>query len=94
MAPAKLLSRWSIPNEAACTIFVNADLIAEGLSPLAPEIVAVRAGRLMLEEIRRHANIGNSFAFETTLAGKRYAQLIPYWRGKEYRVHLIFLRLE
>ncbi len=82
-----------LPNEGACSIFVNADLIAEGLSPLAPEIVAVRAGRLMLDEIRRHANDGKSFAFESTLAGKRYAQLIPRWQSNAYRVHLIFLRL-
>lgn len=83
-----------LPNEANCPLFVNADLIAEGLSPFAPDFVAVRAGRLMLEEIQRHARSGVSFAFETTLAGRRYAQLIPRWQGTGYRVHLIFLRLE
>lgn len=83
-----------LPNEAGCPVFVNADLIAEGISPFSPEIVAVRAGRLMLEEIRRHARNGVSFAFETTLAGRRYAQLIPHWQESGYRVHLIFLRLE
>ncbi len=49
-----------LPNEADCPVFVNADLIADGISPFAPEIVAVRAGRLMLEEIRRHARHGVS----------------------------------
>lgn len=83
-----------LPNEANCPLFVNADLIAEGLSPFAPDVVAVRAGRLMLEEIQRHARSGASFAFETTLAGRRYAQLIPRWQAAGYRVHLIFLRLE
>jgi predicted ABC-type ATPase len=83
-----------LPNEAGCPLFVNADLIACGLSPFAPEAVAMRAGRLMLEEIRRHVRRGVSFAFETTLAGRRYAQLIPRWRTSGYRVHLIFLRLE
>lgn len=83
-----------LPNEADCPIFVNADLIAEGLSPFAPGVVAVRAGRLMLEEIRRHVRSAVSFAFETTLAGRRYAQLIPRWQTVGYRVHLIFLRLE
>ena len=50
-----------LPNEANCPLFVNADLIAEGLSPFAPDLVAVRAGRLMLEEIQRHARSGVSF---------------------------------
>lgn len=44
-------ARAYLPYEPACPIFVNADLIAEGLSPLAPEAAAFRAGRLMLEEI-------------------------------------------
>ena len=39
-----------LPNEADCPIFVNADLIAAGLSPFRADLVAVRAGRLMLEE--------------------------------------------
>ena len=71
----------------------NADLIADGLSPFDPSAVAVRAGRLILKEIDRHARSGVSFSFETTLAGRRYAQLIPRWQGSGYRVHLIFLQL-
>jgi predicted ABC-type ATPase len=38
-----------LPNEANCPAFANADLIAAGLSPFAPEVAAVKAGRLMLE---------------------------------------------
>jgi predicted ABC-type ATPase len=45
-------ARQFLPNEADCPIFVNADLIAAALAPLSPETVALRAGRLMLEEIR------------------------------------------
>jgi predicted ABC-type ATPase len=44
-----------LPKEANCPVFVNADLIAEGISPFIPEIVAFHAGRLMIEEIKRHA---------------------------------------
>lgn len=44
-------AREFLPNEAACPVFVNADLIAAGLSPFAPEKAAIRAGRLMLEEL-------------------------------------------
>lgn len=83
-----------LPNEASCTRFVNADLIAVGLSPFVPAAATVRAGRLMLEEIRRHASSKQSFAFETTLAGRGYARLIPQWQAAGYWVHLIFLHLQ
>lgn len=86
-------AREFLPNEAACPIFVNADLIAAGLSPFAPEAAAVRAGRIMLEQIAEHARRRNSFAFETTLSGMGYAKHIPEWQGLGYRVELFFLTL-
>lgn len=82
-----------LPNEADCPNFVNADLIAAGLSPFQPDRAAFRAGRLMLEEIHAHVRRGDSFAFETTLSGRVYASLIPRWRAAGYRVKLFFLRL-
>lgn len=86
-------AREFLPNEAACPVFVNADLIAAGLSPFAPELAAVRAARLMLESIATLVEKRQSFAFETTLAGRGYARQIPVWRTLGYRVELIFLRL-
>lgn len=86
-------AREFLPNEAGCPVFVNADLIAAGLAPFAPEAAAVRAGRLMLSELRRHFVDGESFAFETTLSGKAYLRHIKEWRAADYRVELIFLRL-
>ena len=86
-------AREFLPNEAGCPIFVNADLIAEGLSPFAPEQAAMAAGRLMLEQIQQHVRRGESFAFETTLAGRHFARLIPEWQAGGYRVKLIFLKL-
>jgi guanylate kinase len=82
-----------LPNEAGCPVFVNADLIAAGLAPFQPEKSAIRAGRLMLEEIKAHIFKGVSFAFETTLSGRGYARMIPEWRRKGYRIKLIFLML-
>jgi predicted ABC-type ATPase len=82
-----------LPREAGCPDFINVDLIAAGLSPFDPERVALRAGRLMLEEIHRRAREGQSFAFETTLAGRNYARWIPRWRAAGYHVKLIFLSL-
>jgi predicted ABC-type ATPase len=74
-------------------VFVNADLIAAGLAPFSPEAVAFRAGRVMLEEIKNHVRLQESFAFETTLSGLIYARLIPKWRQLGYRVKLIYLSL-
>jgi predicted ABC-type ATPase len=82
-----------LPNEAGCPLFVNADLIAAGLSPFRPELAVVRAGRLMLQQIHEHARRHESFAFETTLSGRCYARLIPLWQDKGYLIKLIFLRL-
>ncbi len=86
-------AREFLPREGKCPNFVNADLIAAGLAPFRPESAAIRAGRLMLEEIRKHVAEGNSFAIETTLSGRTYANMIPTWQAAGYRVELIFLKL-
>jgi predicted ABC-type ATPase len=80
-------------GEAGCPIFVNADLIAAGISPFSPELAAVRAGRIMLEQIHEHIRKGESFAFETTLSGRIYMRLIPRWQAQGYVVKLFFLQL-
>jgi predicted ABC-type ATPase len=87
-------AREYLPVEVGITTFINADLIAAGLSPFAPELAARRAGRLMLEEIDRCVGDGISFAFETTLAGKGYAHRIGYWQTMGYSVKLVFLQLQ
>jgi len=86
-------ARSFLPEEAHCPRFINADLIAAGLAPFAPETAAVRAGRLMLEEISRCAEKGESFAFETTLSGLAYLGRIRDWRMMGYHVSLFFLSL-
>lgn len=86
-------AREFLPNEAGCPNFVNADLIAAGISPFAPAVVAIKAGRIMLEQIRSHTRKKESFAFETTLSGKMYASLIPKWQAAGYTVKLFFLSL-
>jgi len=82
-----------LPREAQCPLFVNTDLIAAGLSPFTPGAADIRAGCLMLEEIASHVRRRESFAFETTLSGRRYATLIPKWQQIGYEVALIFLWL-
>lgn len=86
-------AREFLPAEARCPVFINADLIAAGLSPFAPERAAVLAGRLMLRQIEDEVRRGESFAFETTLAGRAYARRIPAWQKRGYRVKMIFLKL-
>lgn len=86
-------ARAFLPQEAGCKVFVNADLIAAGLSPFAPERAAIQAGRLMLGAIAEHVQKGVSFAIETTLSGLGYARQIPQWRQAGFRVELYFLSL-
>jgi predicted ABC-type ATPase len=82
-----------IPAAVNITQFVNADLIAAGLSPFAPEREAIQAGKLMLRQIGKLVSKGESFCFETTLAGRSYARMIPQWQAKGFAVHLVFLAL-
>lgn len=86
-------AREFLPQEAQCPVFVNADLIAAGLSPFLPEHAALKAGRLMLQEIDEHTARGDSFAFETTLSGRAYTRRIRDWQMSGYVVSLYFLRL-
>ena len=74
-----------------CTHFINADLIAQGLSPFSPVVAAMKAGRLVLQEIEEMSGKGISFAFETTLSGKTYLSLLNKLKNKGYRIHLFFL---
>jgi predicted ABC-type ATPase len=86
-------AREFLPNEADCPVFINADLIAAGLSPFAPEAAAIKAARLMLQTIDEHVSKGVSFAMETTLSGLGYSRAIPAWRKADYQIKLIFLEL-
>jgi predicted ABC-type ATPase len=86
-------ARSFLPEEARCPRFINADLIAAGLSPFAPETAAIKASRLMLEEISVCAKHGASFAIETTLSGLGYLRHIQQWRNSGYHISLFFLTL-
>jgi len=91
-APVRQRSRESSwPNYADCKNFINADLIAEGVSPFSPETVAFRAGRLMIQEIGLYAKRGDSFGFETTLSGRSHLGLIRDLKKQSYGVHFFFL---
>jgi len=87
-------ARTFLPKYADCKNFINADLIAQGMSPFSPEAAAMRAGRLMLSEIRFFAQRRATFAFETTLSGRSYLRLIRQLKRQGYKVHFFFLAVK
>jgi predicted ABC-type ATPase len=82
-----------LPKIVHCSRYINADLIAAGLSPLAPERELVAASRIFLQEIENSVMKGQDFAFETTLAGKSYLKLLKRLRRLNWQVELIYLAL-
>ncbi len=86
-------AREYLPKDAGVIRFVNADLIAAGLSPLRPELASLAGGRLLLSELDRLAKARADFAFETTLSGLGYVGRLQQWKAAGYRIEIIFLRL-
>ena len=84
-------ARELLPNYVECLEFVNADLIAGGLSPFSPGAAALRAGRLVLEQIESLSSRKRDFGFETTLSGRSYLPLLRSLRKTGYRIHLFYL---
>jgi predicted ABC-type ATPase len=86
-------AREFLPKDAAIVHFVNADLIASGLSPLRPELANLAAARLFLQELDRLAKLRASFAFESTLSGLTYVNCLNRWKSVGYRIEIVYLRL-
>jgi predicted ABC-type ATPase len=75
------------------TEFVNADLIAYGLSPLNPANQARAAGQIMLSRMDELAKAKQDFAFETTLASRSLLNFIQRCQSQGYSVRLIYIWL-
>ncbi len=84
-------ARKFLPDYVKCLEFVNVDLIANGISPFDPERAALRAGRIMLEQIHSLAGRGVDFGFETTLSGRTYLKLLQEMKKRGYLIHIFFL---
>ncbi len=82
-----------LSQETQCRNFVNADLIAAGLSPLEPERELLSASRMLLKELESYISKNEDFAFETTLAGRGYLRLIKQLQKEKWRVELVYLAL-
>ena len=86
-------AREFLPKEVKCLRFLNADEIARGLSPFKPSASAVKAARLLLEEIHEALERRQTFALETTLSGKTYIRLFRRARQLGYEIELHYLWL-
>lgn len=82
-----------LPDFVDCREFLNADLIAAGLAPFAPETQNLRAGRLLLTRIKELTKSRQDFGFETTLAGRGYIPKLEEMKNHGYRIMLFFLWL-
>lgn len=82
-----------LPIEAECLNFINADLIAQGLSPFQPSKMAIEASRLMIKKINDCIKNNESFAIEATLSGKGYCKKIKDWKSKGYEIIIFYLKL-
>jgi len=87
-------AREFLPHEAKIVHFVNADLIAAGLSPLKPELAALSGGRLLLRELDRLVAARADFAFESTLSGLTYAARLRRWKTEGYHIEIVFLKID
>lgn len=74
-------------------IFINADNIAAEINPANPEEVAIRAGRIMLEQIEKRLHNKETFAIETALASRSYLNLIKRAQILGYKIELYFFYL-
>jgi predicted ABC-type ATPase len=86
-------AREFLPHDVKCLNFLNADLIAQGLSPLNTNAAAIKAGRLLLAEFRAFVAGRKTFAFESTLSGKTYVGLLKHAQENGFRIHLHYLWL-
>ncbi len=80
-----------LPFYANCRNFINADLIARGLSPFDPDAGMLRAGRTVLERIAEFTEARTDFAFETTLSGRSYVPLLRSVKKAGFRLHMFYL---
>lgn len=87
LAPALLRDTFGVLE------YVNADIIAEGLSAFAPQEASISAGRVMLGRLHKLASEGKDFSFETTLASRHYAEWLQSLQLDSYYVSLVFLWL-
>lgn len=86
-------AREFLAQEAGVVHFVNPDLIASGLSPLRPELAALAAGRLFLQQLDRLVTSKSDFAFESTLSGLSHVNRLKRLKSTGWRIEVVYLRI-
>ncbi len=82
-----------LPEMLKCSEFVNADEIARGLSPFAPEKMAIQAGKILIERVENLLENGMDFAMETTLATRIHLKILLKAQEYGYIVTLVYFWL-
>lgn len=80
-----------LPKLGDCNKFINADMIAAGISPLDPTLSQMKASRIFLNEIKISLHQEENFAFETTLSGKCYVNFIKKLNDSNWNTVLVYL---
>src|SRR5688572_18105151 len=83
-----------LPDILESNEFVNADLIAKGISPFNESSVSFEAGRIMLTRIKELMVLKKDFVFETTLSTISYVKLLNEAKNHGYTVHLFYFWLK
>ena len=86
-------AREYLPDDVRILNFINADLIAAGLSPLKPQLAAIAAARILLQQMDKLVESGADFAFESTLSGRGYVSRLKRMKQLGYHVEIIYLRI-
>jgi predicted ABC-type ATPase len=84
-------AREFLPKEVNCLRFMNADEVARGLSPFAPDAAALRAGRVLITEIQAALKSRDTFGWESTLSGRGHALLLREASDSGYEIELHYL---
>ena len=82
-----------LPHEVTCLRFYNADELARGLSPFDPSAAAIKAGRLLLAEVRESIRRKQTLALESTLSGKTHIRIFEGALAEGYEIELHYLWL-
>lgn len=80
-----------LPEQVFIDQFVNADVIARGITPFAPEKSAIEAGRIMLKRMRDLRERRETFSFETTLSSRSFAPFLRKAKQMGYRVNVLYI---
>lgn len=80
-----------LPELAICSEYVNADSIAASLSPFHPDKLAIKSGKLMINRIHELIEERQTFAFESTMSSRSFADTLKHCHQNGYEVNLLYV---